>query len=66
MSVPVMLGFIPVAIAFAIMASSAGMTRGESVAMSVMVFAGASQMMAVSMKTRPSIMAELILPEASG
>ena len=49
MSVPVMLGFIPVAIAFAIMASSAGMTRGESVAMSVMVFAGASQMMAVSM-----------------
>ena len=49
MSVPVMLGFIPVAIAFAIMASSAGMGRGESVAMSVMVFAGASQMMAVGM-----------------
>ena len=49
MSVPVMLGFIPVAIAFAIMALSAGMSRGESVAMSVMVFAGASQMMAVSM-----------------
>ena len=49
MSVPVMLGFIPVAIAFAIMALSAGMSRGESVAMSVMVFAGASQMMAVGM-----------------
>ena len=49
MSVPVMLGFIPVAIAFAIMASSAGMSSGESVAMSVMVFAGASQMMAVGM-----------------
>ena len=49
MSVPVMLGFIPVAIAFAIMASSASMSRAESVAMSVMVFAGASQMMAVSM-----------------
>ena len=49
MSVPVMLGFIPVAIAFAIMASSASMTRGESIAMSVMVFAGASQMMAVGM-----------------
>lgn len=48
-SVPVMLGFIPVAIAFAIMASSAGLNGGESVAMSVMVFAGASQMMAVGM-----------------
>ena len=49
MSVPVMLGFIPVAIAFAVMASAAGLGRGESVAMSVMVFAGASQMMAVGM-----------------
>ena len=49
MSVPVMLGFIPVAIAFAIMASAAGMARGDTVAMSVMVFAGASQMMAVGM-----------------
>ena len=49
MSVPVMLGFIPVAIAFAIMALSAGISRGESISMSVMVFAGASQMMAVGM-----------------
>ena len=49
MSVPVMLGFIPVAIAFAIMAGAAGLNGGESVAMSVMVFAGASQMMAVGM-----------------
>jgi predicted branched-subunit amino acid permease len=44
-----MLGFVPVAIAFAIMAGSAGLTSFESVAMSVMVFAGASQMMAVGM-----------------
>ena len=49
MSVPVIIGFIPVAIAFAIMASSAGLNGFESVSMSVMVFAGASQMMSVGM-----------------
>ncbi len=49
MSLPVILGFIPVAIAFAIMASSAGLSPFESVAMSVFVFAGASQMMSVGM-----------------
>lgn len=49
MSTPVIIGFIPVAIAFAIMASSAGLAPLESIAMSVMVFAGASQMMAVGM-----------------
>jgi 4-azaleucine resistance transporter AzlC len=48
-SVPVMIGFIPVAIAFAMMATSAGLDGFESVAMSVMVYAGASQMMAVGM-----------------
>jgi 4-azaleucine resistance transporter AzlC len=48
-SVPVMMGFIPVAIAFAIIATSAGLDGFESVAMSVMVYAGASQMMAVGM-----------------
>ena len=48
-SVPVIFAFIPVAIAFAIMASSAGLSGGESVAMSSMVFAGASQIMSVGM-----------------
>ncbi len=49
MSVPVIFGFVPVAIAFAIMAMSAGMSALETVCMSVFVFAGASQMMAVGM-----------------
>ena len=49
MSTPVILGFIPVAIAFAIMSSSSGLSPFESVAMSVFVFAGASQMMSVGM-----------------
>ena len=48
-SVPVFFGFLPVAITFAIMAVGAGLTSLETVAMSVFVFAGASQIMAVGM-----------------
>ena len=46
---PVIFGFIPVGIAFAIMARQAGFTILETCSMSVFVFAGASQMMAVGM-----------------
>lgn len=46
---PVIFGFLPVAIAFAIAAAQAGMPATETVGMSAFVFAGASQMMAVSM-----------------
>ena len=48
-ALPVILGFVPVAITFAILATEASMTRGETVAMSMAVFAGASQIMAVDM-----------------
>ncbi len=48
-SIPVFFGFLPVAITFAIMAMGAGMTGVETIAMSVFVFAGASQIMAVGM-----------------
>ncbi len=51
-AVPVMLGFIPVGIAYAIMARQAGFSIAETVTMSVAVFAGASQMMAVGMYTQ--------------
>lgn len=47
--IPVILGFIPVGIAYAIMARQAGFTIFETVFMSAAVFAGASQMMAVGM-----------------
>ncbi len=47
--IPVVLGFIPVGIAYAIMARQAGFTVLETIFMSVSVFAGASQMMAVGM-----------------
>ncbi len=48
-AVPVILGFIPVGIAFAIMARQAGFTVLRTCIMSLTVFAGASQMMAVGM-----------------
>ena len=48
-AVPVFFGFLPVAITFAILATSAGMSGMETAAMSVFVFAGASQIMAVQM-----------------
>lgn len=48
-SAPVFFGFVPVAMAFAIMASGAGMHAVETVMMSAMVFAGASQIMAIGM-----------------
>ena len=49
MGIPVMIGFIPVAIAFAIMAANAGLGIAETISMSLFVFAGASQMMSVGM-----------------
>lgn len=48
-SVPVFFGFLPVAITFAIMATATGLTALETIAMSVFVFAGASQIMAMGM-----------------
>ena len=50
--IPVMLGFVPVGIAYAIMAQRAGFSVWETAGMSAFVFAGASQMMAVGMYAR--------------
>lgn len=48
-SVPVILSFIPIAIAFAIMARQAGFTVGQTTFMSAAVLAGAAQMMSTGM-----------------
>ncbi len=48
-AVPVIMGFIPIAIAFAIMARQAGMTVAQTTLMSAGVLAGAAQMMAAGM-----------------
>ena len=47
--IPVIFGFIPVAIAYAVMARQGGLSTFETVLMSALVFAGAAQMMAVEM-----------------
>ncbi len=48
-AIPVLIGFLPVAITYAIMATGAGLRPGETVGMSLAVFAGASQIMATGM-----------------
>lgn len=47
--VPVVLGYVPVAVAYAVMARQAGFSGLETISMSLFVFAGASQMMAAGM-----------------
>ena len=59
--IPIIFGFIPVGIAYAIMARHAGFSATETVFMSVAVFAGASQMMAVGMYAQGASVAVLIL-----
>lgn len=48
-AVPIMLGYIAVSIAYAIMAKQAGFSPVETMSMSAIVYAGASQMMAIGM-----------------
>lgn len=60
-AIPIVLGFIPVGIAYAIMAKSAGFNVAETVFMSVCVFAGASEMMAVEMYKQGAVIAAIVL-----
>lgn len=46
---PVFIGYFPVAVAFGILAKTTGLSAGDSVAFSVLVFAGASQFMALNL-----------------
>lgn len=60
-AVPVIFGFIPVGIAYALMARQAGFNVFETCLMSITVFAGASQMMAVGMYTQGAGILAIIL-----
>ena len=42
---PIMLGYVPIGIAYAVMARQAGLSVGQTYLMSLTVYAGASQMM---------------------
>ena len=46
---PIMLGYVPIGIAYAVMARQAGLGVGQTCLMSLTVYAGASQMMAAGM-----------------
>lgn len=48
-AIPVMFGFIPVAIAFAVLAGEAGLSSVDTILMSMLVFAGASQIMSIGL-----------------
>ena len=60
-AIPVIFGFLPVAISFAILSGNAGLNMGETVAMSAFVFAGASQIMAVELVASGAGMLSIIL-----
>ncbi len=48
-AVPIMLGYLPIGLAFGVLASTAGLSVYSAVAMSVFVFAGSSQLISVGM-----------------
>lgn len=51
-SLPIVLGYVPIGIAYAVIARQAGLSTLETVLMSLMVYGGASQMMAAGMLAR--------------
>ncbi|MBQ5783017.1 MAG: AzlC family ABC transporter permease [Oscillospiraceae bacterium] len=59
--VPVVLGFVPVGIAFALMARQAGFTVMQTCGMSLVVFAGAAQMMSTGMFAQGAGFAAIVL-----
>lgn len=60
-SIPIIVGITPFAIAYALLGASAGLMPGELVAMSMLVFAGASQMVAVTMLQEAAVPVALVV-----
>jgi 4-azaleucine resistance transporter AzlC len=60
-AVPIMIGYLPIAITFGVIAQQTGVTLWETTMMSLMVFAGASQFMAVQMGAVGAGALEIIL-----
>ena len=60
-ALPVILGTVPVGIAFAVMARQAGLTVAQTSGMSLLVCAGASQMMAVGMYAQGAGLLAMVL-----
>jgi 4-azaleucine resistance transporter AzlC len=60
-ALPVMVGYLPVALAFGLVSPQGGLSLSSAVLMSAMVYAGASQFMAVSMLSLGAPLPEIIL-----
>ncbi|MGR9050956.1 AzlC family ABC transporter permease [Halobacillus faecis] len=58
---PIMLGYLPIALTYGVLASRTGMTNLELTLMSVLVFAGAAQFLAVGMVAAGTGMIEIII-----
>lgn len=59
--IPIAIGYIPISVAFGVVAKQTGIPLIQSVLMSSLVFAGASQFMAVNMLAQGSGVIEIIL-----
>ncbi|WP_079529285.1 AzlC family ABC transporter permease [Halobacillus hunanensis] len=58
---PIMLGYLPIALTYGVLAGQSGMTNMELTLMSVLVFAGASQFLAVGMVAASTGAMEIII-----
>lgn len=58
---PIAIGYLPIALAFGVLARTAGLSAGEATAMSALVFAGASQFMAINLISGGASAATIIL-----
>lgn len=60
-AIPIMFGYFPVAVAFGLLAKTVGITFTDSVLFSILVFAGASQFMALDLIKAGLLMGDIIL-----
>ncbi|MDR6226201.1 AzlC family ABC transporter permease [Desmospora profundinema] len=60
-AVPIMIGYLPIAITFGVIAQQTGVTPWETTFMSMFVFAGASQFMAVQMGAAGAGVLEIVI-----
>ncbi|SEH95747.1 4-azaleucine resistance probable transporter AzlC [Halobacillus karajensis] len=58
---PIMLGYLPIALTYGVLASRTGMTNLELTLMSILVFAGAAQFLAVGMMATGTGIIEIII-----
>ena len=60
-AVPIMLGYVPVGIAYGVMARQAGLSTWQTVLMSLTVYGGASEMMAAGMVAQGAAVLTIVL-----